>query len=154
MNLGISYYSWFQGQINRLSPTNIYDQPLVCGNQLHYEDMKRKTKHENIQCLQSWSSHVGLASENSKFGWWDGRMRTLNKCIIHMWEFILVMVKGSFTGWWVSLIMSLNANYETSGVGCLPTPRISNGQSLYIKTYLKQYCWNRGVGIELERLLN
>ena len=24
----------------------------------------------------------------------------------------------------------------------------------YSRTYLKQYCWDRGVGIELERLLN
>ena len=49
-----------------LTITNIfYDDPLVCGYQLHHEDMS--TKFEKIQLLQNWSLQVGAAREILSF---------------------------------------------------------------------------------------
>lgn len=55
--------------------TNIfkYDQSLVCGNQLCYEDLGRNifvwTHCEKIQQLQSWASEIMFL--DSRVGWWD-----------------------------------------------------------------------------------
>ena len=33
-------------------------------------------------------------------------------------------------------------------------PNVQGNAGQYNRTCLKQYCWDRGIGIELERLLN